>query len=50
VTFTTVLTFTLGAALNITLLTYAARRLLGEQRFSLLRAVLAGLGAVFRRA
>jgi ubiquinone biosynthesis protein len=43
VTFTTVLTFTAGAALNISLLAFGARRLLGEQRFSLSRTVVAGL-------
>jgi ubiquinone biosynthesis protein len=43
VTFTTVLTFTAGAALNISLLAFGARRLLGEQRFSLARTVVAGL-------
>ena len=43
VTFTTVLTFTAGAALNISLLAFGARRLLGEQRFSLSRMVVAGL-------
>ncbi|MGH3204351.1 MAG: AarF/UbiB family protein, partial [Streptosporangiaceae bacterium] len=42
-TFTTVLTFTAGAALNIALLAFGARRLLGEQRFSLSRTVVAGL-------
>ena len=42
-TFTTVLTFTAGAALNISLLAFGARRLLGEQRFSLSRTVVAGL-------
>ena len=42
-TFTTVLTFTAGAALNISLLAFGARRLLGEQRFSLARTVVAGL-------
>lgn len=43
VTFTTVLTFTAGAVLNIALLAFGARRLLGEQRFSLSRTVVAGL-------
>jgi len=38
-----VLTFTAGAALNIALLAFGARRLLGEQRFSLSRTVVAGL-------
>ena len=42
-TFTTVLTFTVGAAFNITLLAFGARRLLGEQRFSLSRTIVAGL-------
>ncbi len=43
VTFTTLFSFVLGAALDIALLAYGARRLLAERRFSLSRTVVAGL-------
>jgi ubiquinone biosynthesis protein len=43
VTVTTVLTLTVGVIFNIAVLAYGARRLLGEQRFSLSRTVVAGL-------
>jgi len=43
VTFPTLISFVLGAALDITLLAYGARRLLAERRFSLSRTVIAGL-------
>jgi ubiquinone biosynthesis protein len=43
VTFTTFLSFCLGAVVNIALLSYGARRLLAERRFSLSRTVVAGL-------
>jgi ubiquinone biosynthesis protein len=43
VTFATVISFILGAALDITLLAYGARRLLAERRFSLSRTIAAGL-------
>ena len=42
-TVTTVLAFIVGAIFNIAVLAYGARRLLGEQRFSLSRTVVAGL-------
>ncbi len=42
-TFPTLISFVLGAALDITLLAYGARRLLAERRFSLSRTVIAGL-------
>ena len=42
-TVTTVLTLTVGVIFNIAVLAYGARRLLGEQRFSLSRTVVAGL-------
>ncbi len=42
-TFATLLSFALGATLDITLLAYGARRLLAERRFSLSRTVVAGL-------
>ncbi len=42
-TVTTVLTLTVGVIFNIVVLAYGARRLLGEQRFSLSRTVIAGL-------
>ncbi len=42
-TFATVISFVLGAALDITLLAYGARRLLAERRFSLFRTIAAGL-------
>ncbi len=42
-TVTTVLTLTVGVVFNIAVLAYGARRLLGEQRFSLSRTVVAGL-------
>jgi ubiquinone biosynthesis protein len=43
VTFTTLFSFVLGAALDIALLAYGARRLLAERRFSLSRTIVAGL-------
>jgi ubiquinone biosynthesis protein len=43
VTVTTVPAFIVGAIFNIAVLAYGARRLLGEQRFSLSRTVVAGL-------
>jgi len=43
VTFPTLISFVLGAALDIALLAYGARRLLAERRFSLSRTVIAGL-------
>jgi hypothetical protein len=43
VTFPTLGSFVLGSILNIALLSYGARRLLAEQRFSLSRTVIAGL-------
>jgi ubiquinone biosynthesis protein len=43
VTFATLLTFVLGAAFDIALLSYGARRLLAERRFSLSRTIVAGL-------
>ena len=42
-TFSTVLSQILGAIVTIAVLAYGARRLLGEQRFSLSRTVVAGL-------
>ena len=42
-TVTTVLTLTVGVVFNIAVLAYGARRLLGEQRSSLSRTVVAGL-------
>ncbi|MGH3154933.1 MAG: ABC1 kinase family protein [Streptosporangiaceae bacterium] len=42
-TVTTVPAFIVGAIFNIAVLAYGARRLLGEQRFSLSRTVVAGL-------
>ena len=42
-TFATVISFVLGAALDIVLLAYGARRLLAERRFSLSRTIAAGL-------
>ncbi len=42
-TFPTLISFVLGAALDIALLAYGARRLLAERRFSLSRTVIAGL-------
>lgn len=42
-TFTTFLSFFVGATVNIALLAYGARRLLAERRFSLSRTVVAGL-------
>ena len=42
-TFATVISFVLGAGLDIALLAYGARRLLDERRFSLSRTVVAGL-------
>jgi ubiquinone biosynthesis protein len=43
VTISTLLTFILGATVDVTLLAYGARRLLAERRFSLSRTVVAGL-------
>jgi ubiquinone biosynthesis protein len=43
VTISTLLTFILGATVDVTLLAYGARRLLAESRFSLSRTVVAGL-------
>jgi ubiquinone biosynthesis protein len=43
VTFPTLISFILGAALDIVLLSYGARRLLAERRFSLSRTIMAGL-------
>ena len=39
----TLLTFILGATIDIALLAYGARRLLAERRFSLSRTIVAGL-------
>ena len=39
----TLLTFVLGATVDVTLLAYGARRLLAERRFSLSRTIVAGL-------
>ena len=41
--FATFFSFVLGATLNIVLLSYGARRLLAERRFSLSRTIVAGL-------
>ena len=43
VTIPTVLSFILGATVDVTLLAYGARRLLAERRFSLSRTIVAGL-------
>src|ERR1700733_5162969 len=43
VTIPTLLSFILGATVDVTLLAYGARRLLAESRFSLSRTVVAGL-------
>jgi ubiquinone biosynthesis protein len=43
VAISTLLTFILGATVDVTLLAYGARRLLAERRFSLSRTVVAGL-------
>ena len=43
VTFATLISFILGATLDIILLSYGARRLLAERRFSLSRTIVAGL-------
>jgi ubiquinone biosynthesis protein len=43
VTIPTLLTFILGATVDVTLLAYGARRLLAERRFSLSRTIVAGL-------
>jgi len=43
VTLATLLSFALGAVVNIALLSYGARRLLAERRFSLSRTIVAGL-------
>ena len=42
-TIPTVLSFILGATIDVTLLAYGARRLLAERRFSLSRTIVAGL-------
>ncbi len=42
-TFATLISFVLGATLDIILLSYGARRLLAERRFSLSRTIVAGL-------
>ncbi len=42
-TISTLLTFVLGATVDVTLLAYGARRLLAERRFSLSRTIVAGL-------
>ena len=42
-TFATLISFILGATLDIILLSYGARRLLAERRFSLSRTIVAGL-------
>ena len=42
-TFATLISFVLGATLDIVLLSYGARRLLAERRFSLSRTIVAGL-------
>ncbi len=42
-TISTLLTFILGATVDVTLLAYGARRLLAERRFSLSRTIVAGL-------
>jgi hypothetical protein len=44
VTIPTLLTFILGATVDVTLLAYGARRLLAERRFSLSRTIVAGGG------
>jgi ubiquinone biosynthesis protein len=43
VTIPTLLSFILGATIDVTLLAYGARRLLAERRFSLSRTIVAGL-------
>jgi hypothetical protein len=43
VTIPTVLSFILGATVDVALLAYGARRLLAERRFSLSRTIVAGL-------
>jgi ubiquinone biosynthesis protein len=43
VTISTLLTFILGATVDVSLLAYGARRLLAERRFSLSRTIVAGL-------
>jgi ubiquinone biosynthesis protein len=43
VTIPTLLTFILGATVDVTLIAYGARRLLAERRFSLSRTIVAGL-------
>jgi hypothetical protein len=45
VTIPTVLSFILGATVDVALLAYGARRLLAERRFSLSRTIVAGLAA-----
>ena len=45
VTIPTVLSFILGATVDVALLAYGARRLLAESRFSLSRTIVAGLAA-----
>ncbi|HET9973451.1 MAG TPA: AarF/UbiB family protein [Streptosporangiaceae bacterium] len=42
-TISTLLTFVIGATVDVTLLAYGARRLLAERRFSLSRTIVAGL-------
>jgi hypothetical protein len=48
VTIPTLLTFILGATVDVTLLAYGARRLLAERRFSLSRTIVAGRGGPAR--
>src|SRR6266513_3688907 len=43
VTIPTLISFTLGATVDVALLAYGARRLLAERRFSLSRTIVAGL-------
>jgi hypothetical protein len=43
VAISTLLTFILGATVDVALLAYGARRLLAERRFSLSRTIVAGL-------
>jgi len=43
VTIPTLLSFILGATVDVALLAYASRRLLAERRFSLSRTIIAGL-------
>ena len=46
VTIPTVLSFILGATVDVALLAYGARRLLAERRFSLSRTIVAGLAVL----